>query len=83
MSPTRQDQRSGGCPGSFEDAPSLVAHPVHEQKGLDRVFENVSGDFGWSRDRSRNISVDIRYVLWIMESVYPAPRLLEEMGLAK
>lgn len=46
---------------------------------FDRVFENVSGDFGWNADRSRNISVDIRYVLWIVESVQPAPALLEEL----
>ena len=48
---------------------------------FDRVFENVSGDFGWNAARSRNVSVDIRYALWIMESVYPAPHLLQEMGL--
>lgn len=43
------------------------------------MFENVSGDFGWNADRSRNISVDIRYVLWNVEQVLPLPRLLEEM----
>jgi len=48
---------------------------------FDRVFENVSGDFGWHPARSRNISVDIRYVLLIMESVMPAPELLQEMGV--
>ena len=48
---------------------------------FDRVFENVAGDFGWNPDRSRNISVDIRFVLWVLESVYPAPALLKEMGL--
>ncbi|HEX9792530.1 MAG TPA: deoxyhypusine synthase family protein [Planctomycetota bacterium] len=46
MSPTRQDQRSGSCPGGFDDAPPLVARPVHEQKGLDRVFENAFPAFG-------------------------------------
>jgi hypothetical protein len=46
---------------------------------FDRVFENVSGDFGWSPERSRNISVDVRYVLWVIESVFPAPRLLQEL----
>ncbi len=61
--------------------------PVINGKGelvglnFDRVFENVSGDFGWNADRSRNISVDIRYVLWIMESVQPAAHLLDEMGV--
>ncbi|MBC8329740.1 MAG: S46 family peptidase [Planctomycetes bacterium] len=59
--------------------------PVVDGKGrlvglnFDRVFENVSGDFGWNAERSRNVSVDIRYVLWLLREVYPSPRLLEEM----
>jgi len=48
---------------------------------FDRVFENVSGDFGWNAERSRNISVDIRYVLWLMKEIWPTPRLLQKMGL--
>ena len=61
--------------------------PVINGKGelvglnFDRVFENVSGDFGWNADRSRNVSVDIRYVLWVMEQVLPAPHLLTELGV--
>ncbi|HMS16197.1 MAG TPA: S46 family peptidase, partial [Planctomycetota bacterium] len=47
---------------------------------FDRVFENVAGDFGWNADRSRNICVDIRYVLWNLEQVQPAPHLLKELG---
>jgi hypothetical protein len=47
---------------------------------FDRVFEAVAGDFGWNPDRSRNVVVDIRYVLWIVESVFPSPRLLKELG---
>ncbi|MAG58455.1 MAG: peptidase [Planctomycetes bacterium] len=47
---------------------------------FDRVFENVAGDYGWNPDRSRNISVDIRYVLWQLEKVRPAPALLKELG---
>lgn len=46
---------------------------------FDRVFENVAGDFGWNPERSRNICVDIRYVLWLMREVWPAPALLAEM----
>ncbi|MCH2101950.1 MAG: S46 family peptidase [Planctomycetes bacterium] len=62
--------------------------PVVDGKGrlvglnFDRVFENVAGDFGWNSARSRNISVDIRYALWLMREVWPAPRLLKEMGVA-
>ena len=62
--------------------------PVVDGKGrlvglnFDRVFENVAGDFGWNAERSRNISVDIRYVLWLMREVWPAPRLLDEMNVS-
>jgi len=61
--------------------------PVINGKGelvglnFDRVFENVACDFGWDADRSRNISLDIRFVLWHLESVMKAPRLLREMGV--
>lgn len=47
---------------------------------FDRVFEAVAGDFGWNADRSRNVVCDIRYVLWVIESVFPCPRLLQELG---
>lgn len=62
---------------------SPVVNGKGELVGLnfDRVFENVAGDYGWNADRSRNISVDMRYVLWNLEQVMPAPHLIEEMGL--
>ena len=51
------------------------------ERGLnfDRAFESVSGDYGWNKDRSRNISVDVRYILWFLEAVIPAQHLLAEM----
>jgi len=50
---------------------------------FDRVFEAVAGDFGWNPERSRNIVVDVRYMLWILESVFPSDSLLKELGCAK
>jgi hypothetical protein len=47
---------------------------------FDRVFENVAGDFGWNPERSRNVVCDIRYVLWVVESVQPCAWLLAELG---
>jgi hypothetical protein len=47
---------------------------------FDRVFENVAGDFGWNPERSRNVVCDIRYVLWVVESVQPCGWLLAELG---
>jgi hypothetical protein len=48
---------------------------------FDRVFEAVSGDYGWSRELSRNICVDLRFVLWFLSDVQPAPALLSELGV--
>lgn len=46
---------------------------------FDRVWENVAGDFGYSTERSRNIVVDVRYLLWVLE-VAKADALLAELG---
>jgi len=60
---------------------SCVVNGKGELVGLnfDRVFEAVPGDFGWNAERSRNVCVDVRYLLWIMESVLPAPRVVKEL----
>ena len=62
---------------------SPVINGSGELVGLnfDRAFESVSGDYGWNPNRSRNISVDIRFVLWVLEDVFPAPALLRELGV--
>lgn len=49
---------------------------------FDRVWENIAGDFGWGADRSRNISVDVRYMLWLLDRVADADSILEELGVA-
>ncbi len=48
---------------------------------FDRVWENVAGDFGFNPALSRNISVDIRYLLWLLERVEGADQLLRELGV--
>lgn len=49
---------------------------------FDRVWENIAGDFGYDIVRSRNVSVDIRYVLWMLEKVLTdGGGLLKEMEL--
>jgi hypothetical protein len=61
--------------------------PVINGKGelvglnFDRVFEAVSSDYGWSPELSRNISVDIRFVLWFVGEVMPSERLARELGI--
>ncbi len=64
---------------------SPVVNGKGELVGLnfDRVWENIAGDFGYSNDRSRNISVDVRYMLWLLDRVDDAGALLTELGVAE
>jgi hypothetical protein len=50
---------------------------------FDRVWENVANDFGYNPDVARNISVDVRYLLWLMSTLHgeAAEPLLREMGV--
>jgi MYXO-CTERM domain-containing protein len=50
---------------------------------FDRVWENIAGDFGYSQERSRNIGVDVRYLLWMLDRVDNASALLTELGVAE
>jgi hypothetical protein len=64
--------------------------PVLNRKGelvgvnFDRVWENVANDFGYDPEVARNVSVDVRYLLWMLEALdgEAARPLLEEMGAA-
>lgn len=48
---------------------------------FDRVWENVANDFGYNPSIARNISVDVRYLLWMLEEVEAAAPLLQELGV--
>ncbi len=84
------DKRLGDVPVCFltngDTTGGNSGSPVIDGRGrltglnFDRVFENVAGDFGWNAERSRNVVCDIRYVLWVIESVFPSPSLLHELG---
>jgi uncharacterized protein YciI len=49
---------------------------------FDRAFEATINDFAWNADYSRSIGVDIRYVLWITDTVYQAKHLIAEMEVS-
>jgi hypothetical protein len=51
---------------------------------FDRVWENVANDFGYNPEIARNISVDVRYLFWVLETTHGANAraLLTEMGAA-
>jgi hypothetical protein len=48
---------------------------------FDRVWENVANDFGYNPDVARNINVDVRYLVWLLDEVYDGKALLKEMGV--
>lgn len=48
---------------------------------FDGNWESVSSAWVFDPAMTRTIHVDIRYLLWVMEQVYPAPRLLREMNV--
>lgn len=50
---------------------------------FDRVWENVANDFGYNPDVARNISVDIRAMLWMLDQVEDAGALLAELGIKR
>lgn len=63
--------------------------PVLDARGhltgllFDMNWESVSSNWVFDPAMTRTISVDQRYLRWIMQEVYPAPWLLEELNLAR
>ncbi|MCB9700374.1 MAG: S46 family peptidase [Myxococcales bacterium] len=62
---------------------SAVVNGRGEVVGLnfDRVWENIAGDVAYSNERSRNVIVDVRYLLWLLDRVEDAGALLDELGV--
>ena len=50
---------------------------------FDRVWENVANDFGYNPAVARNVNVDIRYMLWMLDRVKSAAWLLEQLGVRR
>lgn len=48
---------------------------------FDRVWENIAGDFAYNPGHSRNIGVDIRFLLWMLDEIADADALLNELGI--
>jgi hypothetical protein len=49
---------------------------------FDMTWDSVASNWVFNPALTRTIHVDVRYILWVMEQVMPAPRLLREMGVA-
>jgi hypothetical protein len=76
---TGSNHTTGGNSGS----------PVIDAEGnliginFDRSWESTMSDYMFDASRCRNISVDIRYVLWLIDVYGEAPHIVEEMKLIK
>jgi len=71
---------TGGSSGS----PVLNSRGELVGVNFDRVWENVASDFGYNPEVARNVSADIRYLLWLLETLHGerAQELIKEMGVA-
>lgn len=68
---------TGGNSGS----PVLNAQGKLVGLAFDGNWESVASNWVYDGAMNRMISVDQRYMRWIMQEVYPAPELLREMGV--
>lgn len=50
---------------------------------FDSVYEGIIGDWDFDENKNRSISVDIRYMLWVMEYVDEAKELLAELSIQR
>ena len=69
---------TGGNSGS----PVLDAHGRLVGLAFDGNWESVASNWVFDPTVTRMISVDQRYMRWVMQEVIPAPQLLAEMGVA-
>jgi hypothetical protein len=70
---------TGGNSGS----PVLNAHGQLIGINFDRAWEGVMSDLMFNPQQSRNIAVDIRYVLWVIDKYAGAGYLINEMNIIK
>ncbi len=66
---------TGGNSGS----PTLDANAQLVGLAFDGNYESISSDWVFNKVLTRSIHVDIRYILWVMDKIDNADRLLKEM----
>lgn len=70
---------TGGNSGS----PTLNARAELVGLVFDGVYESIIGDWDYDKQLNRSISVDSRYILWVMEYVDGATNLINEMEIIR
>jgi len=76
---TGSNHTTGGNSGS----PVIDAEGCLMGLNFDRSWESTMSDFMFNPNRCRNIVVDIRYVLWVMDIYSGASHLVDEMKLIR
>lgn len=76
---TASNHTTGGNSGS----PVIDADGNLMGINFDRSWESTMSDFMFDESRCRNIAVDIRYVLWVIDKYGEANHLIQEMNLIK
>ncbi|MCU0226839.1 MAG: S46 family peptidase [Bryobacterales bacterium] len=72
---------TGDTTGGNSGSPMVNGYGELVGLNFDRVWENVANDFGYNPAIARNVSVDIRYLLWTLEEIDHATELLAELGV--
>jgi hypothetical protein len=88
-----EDKRLGSVPVNFlsdlditggnSGSPVMDAHGKLVGLAFDGNWESVSSNWVFDPTMTRMISVDSRYLQWIMTEVAPAPQLLKELNLVR
>jgi hypothetical protein len=76
---TGSNHTTGGNSGS----PAMDAEGNLIGINFDRTWESTMSDYMFDTNRCRNIMVDIRYVLWVMDVYANAGHLVQEMTLVE
>lgn len=76
---TGSNHTTGGNSGS----PVIDAEGNLMGLNFDRSWESTMSDFMFDASRCRNITVDIRYVMWVMDIYGGAGHLVKEMTIVK
>ncbi len=76
---TGSNHTTGGNSGS----PVIDAEGNLMGLNFDRTWESTMSDFMFDTSRCRNITVDIHYVLWVMDVYAGAKHLVDEMTIVR